>query len=162
MFPPPRQGEGQGGGYLTTLRVSPKPCAETHPMPLPNKIPIKIFAKKLRSNPTPAEYFFWSHIRCRQVAGFKFRRQFPLGEYVVDFICLDKKLIVELDGGQHNTDESEHYDARRTKWLNEKGYRVVRFWNNDVMNNMEGVMERLFEVLSPPPQPSPSTEGEGE
>jgi very-short-patch-repair endonuclease len=87
-------------------------------------------ARKLRKNMTDAERALWARIRRRQILDCKFRRQQPLGDYIVDFVCLEKKLIIELDGGQHI--EQEEYDSRRTHWLEEQGFRVLRFWNHDV------------------------------
>ena len=103
------------------------------------------FARVLRVRSTDAERLVWSNLRNRQVDGWKFRRQVPLGRVIVDFLCADAKLIVELDGGQHG--EALNYDAARTKWLNENEYQVVRFWNNDVMNNIDGVLQSLTLTL---------------
>ena len=83
----------------------------------------------------------WSYLRGRQVENLKFRRQHPIGPFIVDFCCVEKRIVVELDGGQHR--EDEQYDARRTQILEERGYRVVRFWNGDVSGNLEGVLEQL-------------------
>ena len=131
------------------------------------------FARALRVGSTDAERLVWSKLRNRQVDGWKFRRQVPLGRFIVDFLCADAKLIVELDGGQHG--EALNYDAARTKWLNENGYQVVRFWNNDVMNNIDGVLQSLTltlsqgkgDIESKPTSatfriPSPLGEGQGE
>ncbi|HEY1721633.1 MAG TPA: endonuclease domain-containing protein [Magnetospirillaceae bacterium] len=118
-------------------------------------------ARRLRSNLTQAERRLWSRIRDKQLGGFRFRRQHPLGDYVVDFFCPEARLIVELDGGQH-ADNAR--DEVRTTWLKAHGYRVVRFWNNDVLGNVEGVLEVLHVALrasDPPPHPSPSR-GEGD
>jgi len=104
-------------------------------------------AKKLRHDSSPPETVFWYQVRDRRAAGYKFRRQYPIGRYVVDFVCLEKRLIVELDGGQHNTDEHEKRDSERTAWLHSKGYKVIRFWNNEVLNDIEDVFERLGEEL---------------
>ncbi len=87
-------------------------------------------ARKLRNNQTDAEKRLWSCLRNRQLHGYKFRRQYPVGPYIVDFICLNKGLIIELDGGQHL--EQEAYDARRTLFLNQKKFKVIRFWNNEM------------------------------
>ena len=90
----------------------------------------------------------------RQVSGSKFRRQRPIGIYFVDFVCLEKKLIIELDGGQHA--EQKSYDARRDSWLRSQGYEVLRFWDHDVLKNIEGIKEAIFRALNePPPQSSP-------
>ncbi|MEO8384141.1 MAG: endonuclease domain-containing protein [Betaproteobacteria bacterium] len=103
------------------------------------------FARALRVQSTDAERLVWTKLRARQIEGLKFRRQVPMGRYIVDFLCEDKKLIVELDGGQYG--EATEYDEARTRWLNEKGYFVVRFWNNDVMNNIDGVLQSLTLTL---------------
>src|SRR5579863_1920574 len=117
-------------------------------------------ARKLRANSTDAEMRLWSRLRRKQLDGFRFRRQQPLGNYVVDFFCPEAKLIVEVDGGQH-ADES----PARADWLAGRGYRVVRFWNNDVLANTDGVLLTIRDALhtpagTPPSLPSPSR-GEG-
>ena len=104
-----------------------------------------IRARQLRSTPTGAEIRLWSRIRRKQLDGFRFRRQHPIGPYVVDFFCPEAKLIVEVDGGQH--DALAEQDANRTEWLEKRGYRVVRFWNNDVLANTEGVLLAILEQL---------------
>ncbi|MDD9900730.1 MAG: endonuclease domain-containing protein [Alphaproteobacteria bacterium] len=101
-------------------------------------------AKRLRQKSTDAENIIWHHVRNRQM-GCKFRRQAPVGRYIVDFMCLELKLVIEIDGGQHC--ESVHDDAR-TEFLESLGFRVVRFWNNDVVNNIEGVLSTLTLTLS--------------
>jgi len=101
-------------------------------------------AQMLRKRMTDAERRLWSKLRMRQVEGFRFRRQAPVGPYVVDFICLELKLIVEVDGGQHAMPQA---DAKRTAWLESEGYRVIRFWNNDVLKNTEGVLQSFYETL---------------
>ena len=110
-------------------------------------------ARKLRSNLTRAERLFWYYVRARRFRKWKFRRQVPLGDYVVDFICAEARLVIEIDGGQHMANASD--DARRTGWLNANGYRVIRFWNNDVLGNIDGVMEEVEKNLRPSPRPSP-------
>ena len=104
-------------------------------------------ARRLRAESTPAERRLWRHIRQRQVIGHRFRRQHPLGPYIVDFICLEKKLVVEVDGGQHSDPETEIADERRSAWLRKEGYRVIRFWNNEVLGNMAGVVDALEQAL---------------
>lgn len=98
-------------------------------------------ARQLRRRQTDAEAKLWRELRNRQFVDAKFRRQVPLGGYIVDFLCEEQALIVELDGGQHAADSN--HDQERTQWLENEGYRVVRFWNNDVMENIEGVLEEL-------------------
>ena len=109
-------------------------------------------ARKLRRDSTEAEKQFWLHVRNRQIRGAKFRRQWPIAEFIVDFCCPEQRLVVEIDGGQHA--ESQH-DVERTKKLEETGYRVMRFWNNDVVENIEGVIDRLTKALADWPQSKP-------
>ena len=122
-------------------------------------------SRELRKNMTPQERKLWSILRNRQFFNYRFRRQFPIGQYIVDFICREKKIIIEIDGGQHNEQQNIEYDNNRTKYLNSEGYKVIRFWNNEIDKNMSGVYNRLKEVFGvddiiTPPQPSPSREGE--
>jgi len=105
-------------------------------------------ARNLRSNMTDAERALWQRIRRRQVEGRKFRRQFPLGNYIVDFICLEAGLVIEVDGGQHL---ERAYDVRRTAWLEAQGFKVIRFWNNEVLKEMNAVLEAIRMELAPPP-----------
>ena len=102
-------------------------------------------ARALRANQTEAEKRLWWRLRGKQVEGFRFRRQAPIGPYIADFVCPSEKLIIEVDGGQHA--ENEEYDAARTALLEDAGYRVLRFWNNEVFENLDGVLERIVEVL---------------
>ena len=92
----------------------------------------------MRKTPSPAEARLWAYLRNHQRLGFSFRRQHPVGPYIVDFCCSKAKLIIELDGGQHI--DQECYDQTRTAYLQEKGYKVFRFWNNQVMDEIEGVI----------------------
>ena len=102
-------------------------------------------ARKLRRSGTDAERLFWSKVRNRQVDGLKFKRQMPVGDFIADFCCAELKVIVELDGGQHQNNSS---DVRRTEVLERLGFRVVRFWNNDVLGNVEGVVDQLRAEIS--------------
>jgi len=102
-------------------------------------------AKALRSTMTDTEQFVWYRLRARRFQGFKFRRQVPLGRYVVDYVCFEKKLIVELDGGQHA--EQQEYDEARTQYLEKSDYRVLRFWNHDVLKDWEVVEEVIWRAL---------------
>ena len=104
---------------------------------------LTILAKQLRQNQTPQEQKLWNIIRNHKFNNLKFKRQQPIGKYIVDFICKDIKLIIELDGGQHNTKENILADEKRTKFLESKGYKVIRFWNNEIDNNIEGVYLEL-------------------
>lgn len=105
-------------------------------------------ARRLRRNQTDAEKKLWNHLRSRQLGGFKFYRQYPVYPYYVDFLCREPKLIIELDGGKHNEDPAIIYDEKRTHLLESKGYRVIRFWNNDVLQNTQGVLKVIAENLS--------------
>jgi very-short-patch-repair endonuclease len=102
-------------------------------------------ARGLRRNSTDAERLMWARLRGRRLAGYKFKRQVPIGGYVADFVATEAKLIVEIDGGQHSIRVEE--DRVRTEELERFGYRIVRFWNHDVLNNIEGVLEALVQEL---------------
>ena len=106
-------------------------------------------ARALRGNLTDAERRLWNHLRRKQIDGHRFRRQVPIGPYIADFVCLDAKLVIEVDGGQHN--DNAHNDARRTALIEAQGFRVLRFWNNDVLGNTEGVLEVIRQSLADPP-----------
>ncbi len=103
-------------------------------------------ARQLRQNQTDAERKLWLQLRGRRLQGHKFKRQVPKENYIVDFVCEEKKLIVELDGGQHAEQQME-YDKVRTDDLQQSGYRVLRFWNNEVLTNMDGVLITILEEL---------------
>jgi very-short-patch-repair endonuclease len=105
------------------------------------------FARNLRQRHTDAEEALWTKLRNRELEGVKFRRQQPIGPYIVDFVSFERKLIVEIDGGQHNEGREKERDEKRTTKLKERGYRIVRFWNNEVLTNLEGVLERIRETL---------------
>ena len=104
-------------------------------------------AKNLRRNLTPQERKIWQILRNHQFYGYEIRRQYPISDYVVDFICRDKRIIIEVDGGQHNQDKNIESDTIRTKKLEELGYKVIRFWNNDIDKNIEGVYQELQRVF---------------
>jgi very-short-patch-repair endonuclease len=121
-------------------------------------------AQRLRRDLTDAERKLWSVLRNRQLEGAKFRRQQPIGPFIVDFVCQEGRLIIEADGGQHAENGA---DARRTAFLQSRGYRVLRFWNNDILRNLDGVAHVIAEALATPhpaqaapESPSPSR-GEG-
>ncbi|MFC1839381.1 endonuclease domain-containing protein [Thermodesulfobacteriota bacterium] len=109
---------------------------------------LKKTAKTLRKNSTDAERKLWYSLRARQINGFKFKRQQPLGNYIVDFVCFEKRLIIELDGGQHAVNRKK--DIERDNWLKTEEYQVLRFWNNDVPGNHEGVLSVIAKHLKPP------------
>jgi adenine-specific DNA-methyltransferase len=112
----------------------------------------QVRARKLRNQSTDAERYLWQHLRHRQLGGFRFRRQVPIGAYVADFACLDAKLVIELDGGQYQ--EHATRDARRDSHINAKGYPVVRFWNNQVFEETTAVLEVILnELLKLRPHP---------
>lgn len=133
--PSPLKGEGRGGGEASAKRIR---LARTRLTPL---------AKDLRNNMTDAERRLWQSLRGQALDGHKFRRQQVLGSYIVDFICLPARLIVEVDGGQHLESAT---DAKRDAWLVEQGFRVMRFWNNDVLLNTEAVLESILAALAAP------------
>jgi very-short-patch-repair endonuclease len=99
----------------------------------------------LRKHPTEAERLLWRHLRLRQLGGWKFRRQQPVGSYIVDFVCLEKRLIVEVDGGHHAVQVEK--DARRAAWLEAEGFRLLRFWNTDVLRDVTIVQETIRAAL---------------
>ena len=118
-------------------------------------------ARSLRSEQSDVEKRLWRGLCDHELDGFKFRRQHGIGPYIVDFVCIEAGLVVELDGGQHA--EQVSYDSRRSFFIEAAGYRVVRFWNNEVLENTEGVLERICELLAVSPSPRPSPQGgEGE
>ncbi|OOZ35999.1 endonuclease domain-containing protein [Solemya velesiana gill symbiont] len=102
-------------------------------------------ARELRRNQTDAEQLLWRSLKSRQLNGCKFRRQFPIHPYIVDFVCLSENLVVDLDGGQHT--EQLEYDEKRTAFLESNGYRVVRFWNNEVLKELPAVLEEIARQL---------------
>ena len=113
-------------------------------------------ARQLRIDMTDAERRLWAALRGRRLSGYKFRRQHPLGPYILDFACIGHRLVIEADGGQHADSAG---DARRTKWLERRGWCVLRFWNNEVLANSEGVQEAILQVLQEierAQRPSPS------
>jgi very-short-patch-repair endonuclease len=97
---------------------------------------------------TDAEQLLWRHLRSRQLAGRKFRRQQPMGRFIVDFVCFGKRLVIELDGGQHSEPIQSAYDMGRTIWLENEGYRVLRFWDHDVLKNLDSVKEVIFQAVT--------------
>ncbi|MER3467030.1 MAG: site-specific DNA-methyltransferase, partial [Armatimonadota bacterium] len=106
------------------------------------------FARQLRKEQTDAERLLWALLRNRRLAGFKFRRQHPIESYVVDFYCHEARLAVELDGGQHNEPDQRARDEQRTAFLKQRGVRVLRFWNNEVFQNTEGVLQAIYDALT--------------
>ena len=138
LFPlSPARGEGWGEGWLASNQR----------------------AKALRKRLTDAERLLWRHLRNRELGGWKFRPQYRVGPFIVDFICVEKNIVIEVDGGRHAEDEEQ--EIQRSTYLNKRGYRVFRFWNNQVLQETEAVLEAIFAILaegkqnSPSPQPSP-------
>jgi very-short-patch-repair endonuclease len=114
-------------------------------------------ARELRNNATDAERALWRQLRLWQLEGFKFRRQQPLGRFIVDFVCLEKRVVIELDGGQHA--EQKEYDAERDAWLRAEGFKVLRFWNNEVLKSIEVIKEEILKTLNNTPYLSPPPQG---
>ena len=106
------------------------------------------FARRHRDNPTPAEAILWDALKNKQLSGYKFRREHPVSNYIVDFYCHSKKVTVEVDGGYHFTPHQKAYDDYRTSVLNELGITVIRFTNEEVINNCKGVLEQILEALN--------------
>jgi very-short-patch-repair endonuclease len=102
-------------------------------------------ARDLRNNPTDAERLLWSQLRLWQLGGYKFRRQQPLGRYIVDFVCLEKRVVIEVDGGQHAQQAAD--DEERDAWLRHEGFLVLRFWNHEVLKNCNAVKEVILGAL---------------
>jgi very-short-patch-repair endonuclease len=146
MSPSPLAGEGQLSRSESRERGRRKSKLRNH-------------AKAMRSEPTEAEHRIWHLLRAHRFAGFKFKRQEPLDFYIADFICFTRRLIIELDGGQHAECAS---DERRDTYLKAQGFRIIRIWNNDLFTNEEGVAELIWSALQSPPLPNPSpARGEG-
>ena len=102
-------------------------------------------ARELRKNTTESEQALWKRLRMRQINGYKFRRQQPIGQYIVDFVNFERRVVIELDGGQHS--QQVAYDSKRTVWLEGQGYRVLRFWNNHVLKDVEAVKAVILKAL---------------
>ena len=117
-------------------------------------------ARNLRSNQTDAERKLWTFLRSMKRGGFHFRRQVPIDHLIVDFACYSARLVIEVDGGQHNMDSGRAIDGKRDAYLRSQGFRVLRFWNNEVLGNSEGVVDRIESALRDP-HPNPSPQGGG-
>ena len=116
----------------------------------------KNIARNLRKNSTEAEKILWQRLKNKQLEGFKFRRQQIIGRYIVDFVNFERKLVIELDGSQHAVEKEK--DWKRDHWLQAQGFEVLRYWNNEVFENIEGVLEVIREkLLAPSPDPPPAS-----
>ena len=115
-------------------------------------------AKVLRKNFTNTERVLWKHLRAKQMEGCKFRRQEPIGSYIVDFLCHEKMIVIEVDGSQHSTERER--DNKRDVWLKGQGYKVLRLWNNEVLANIEVVLDVIRDCLNHPPLTPPLKGGE--
>jgi len=113
---------------------------------------INEMAKTLRKNLTDSERKLWKYLQAKGFEGLKFRRQEPIGNYIVDFVCYEKRLVIEIDGGQHMEEKSK--DGVRDKWFREQGFKVLRFWDNEVLTNIVGVLELIRQSITPSPHPS--------
>ncbi len=114
-------------------------------------------ARALRNNATDAERVLWQAISARKVSGIRFNRQVPVGPFICDFVARSIGLVIEVDGGQHE----DAVDAERTRYIEPQGFRVIRFWNNDVLGNLDGVIEDIMRVVADMPSPNPSRKREG-
>ena len=118
------------------------------------------FAKGMRHRQTNAETLIWTALRGARLQGFKFKRQQPIGPYIVDFVCFEHSLIIEIDGGQHGDEASS--DHERSKWLQSQGFTILRFWNNEVIERKDDVLESIIRALREYPSPQPlSHKGRG-
>jgi very-short-patch-repair endonuclease len=113
----------------------------------------RLKARELRKNLTEAERALWKNIRFRQLGGHKFRRQQPIDNYIVDFVCFERRLFIEVDGGHHS--EKPVRDAKRDEWLKRQGFTILRFWNNEVLKEIEAVKEKILSTLGPCSNPPP-------
>ncbi|MGE3333369.1 MAG: endonuclease domain-containing protein [Rhodospirillaceae bacterium] len=116
-------------------------------------------ARQLRKQMTDAEKRLWSYLRTLKRRGFHFRKQAPIGDFIADFCCHAARLVIEVDGGQHGLEREVSKDTSRTRWLESQGYAVVRYWNNDVLTNFDGVVENIDSLINPTPTPPHRGEG---
>ncbi|GIW56610.1 MAG: hypothetical protein KatS3mg082_3014 [Nitrospiraceae bacterium] len=147
-----QRGEGQGEGHLSSKSRTKAERSEL----------LKQFAREMRHAPTDAEQRLWYFLRDRRLGGYKFRRQHPVGNFIADFACIEGRLIVELDGGQHAELFQQEKDIVKTRFFEERGFRVVRFWNNDVLKDTQTVLETILRALEEAPHPNPLPCGERE
>ncbi len=107
-----------------------------------------LLARNLRKTQTPQEQKLWALLRNRQLLGYKFKRQYPIGNYIVDFVCREQKLVIELDGGQHNIADNIDCDIKRSQYIRHRGFKIIRFWNNEIDENIEGVVDKIIDELN--------------
>jgi len=144
--PPPDQGEVRWG-----LAVRPTDTCTGKQ--------VHRVARMLRRNATPAEKRLWNCIRAGQLGGFQFRRQFPIGGFIVDFCCRARRIVIALDGSQHADAAGVTGDRERTRLIAAREYHVIRFWNEDILTNLDGVLEQVFAQLGQPPPNLPLVRG---
>jgi very-short-patch-repair endonuclease len=150
MPPLPLAGEGWGGGLRDGGIAMDDPKKPTWKVP-PR---LRSNARALRKNSTDVERMLWSELRDHRLNGARFKRQVPIGNYIADFVCHAARLVIELDGGQHFSDDGARTDAARTAVIESKGFRVLRFSNHDVMTNRTGVLETIVAALASAPTPT--------
>ena len=154
----PGEGWGEGSKEFDFTELAMRAPRDT-------SLRLRNFARELRQDQTDAEKRMWGILRSRRLSGFKFRRQYPLAEYIVDFFCVRERFAVELDGGQHSEPSATSYDEIRTRVLNDIGVRVTRYSDYDVLRTPDVVTEDIYMRLTnslPSPRPSPGVPGEGE
>ncbi len=135
-LPPPLAGGGEQSDAQQTMARGRAPTQRS---------------RELRAQSSEAEQKLWRHLRRKQIGSFRFRRQFSLGPYFTDFVCLPARLVIEVDGSQHAQEPQALHDARRTAWLNRNDFRVLRFWTDEVMTNIEAVFGTIDEAVRTPP-----------
>ncbi|MCB9078008.1 MAG: DUF1156 domain-containing protein [Anaerolineaceae bacterium] len=169
----PQRGEAGRGALSRTGTAQVSTTQSTQPLWTPTPVPPHLLeaARRLRREMTDAEQLLWQCLRRKQLGGYRFRKQHPLERFVLDFYCPAARLAIELDGGQHNTPDGLARDEERTAILQQHGIEVIRFWNNEVLTDLEGVLQRIYEILQEreqsqtppiqetPPQPAPARGG---
>ncbi len=138
-------------GSIPRAREKEKESASTLSDPLARereRVGVRVRARTLRQGQTDAEALLWSKLRARQISGFKFRRQHPIGNYFADFACVEIGLVIELDGGQHSERAAMQHDEKRSNDMNIRGFQTLRFWNNDVLNQTDAVLEKIVQVAN--------------
>ena len=154
--PPPLKGGGANQRAIERQSLSPLAgegrLARSASGERGRKVKLRKHSKRMRSEPTPAEHRLWQILRAKRLGGYKFKRQLRIDHYIADFVCLRERLIIEADGGQH---AGRATDAGRDAYLQAQGFRVLRFWNNDIFNNEEGVLTSILNALLEPLSTTP-------